>query len=250
MSGSLVLLSALRADSLTSDDAALWQVWLGQNVTTPPTPGAMYTIDSAGPANATITGSIANGTFEGRDGTVPLSIPLLEGVPPLQITLYGAAIRVKVSADDYTDTAASDLGRLGGAIKEEDIMTDILPAVAAFASTTIVQDHDDPAPDDPPTGEGDGMPDCACTGGVRTCQSSNSTAAQVASLFDANMDCTVTAQELMDNTLVSGTLKPDVDLFDASGAYRPGTEGEEGYDAISLGVGINGIRAMFARPTE
>jgi hypothetical protein len=250
--GSLVLLSALRADSLTSDDAALWQVWLGNGVTTPPTPGAMYTIDPAGPDDATVVGSVAGGTFEGKNGIVALSIPLLEGAPPLQITLYGAAIRVKVSADDYTDTSASDLGRLGGAIKEEDLVTDVLPVVATFASMVIIGDDDDPAPDDPPTGDGDGMPDCACAGtpSVRTCQSSNSTAAQVAGLLDTDNDCMVTVAELMSNTLVSSTLNPDVDLFDANGNYNPGMEGEEGYDAISLGVGINGIRAMFARPGE
>jgi hypothetical protein len=245
--GQLVLLSGVQADSLTDDSSASWQVWLGDTGTAPAL-GGSYTISASSPQNAVLVGSIDDsGTFEGRNGIVPISVPIAAVGPPISVTLYGAAIRAKVTNDEFADTSGTDFARLGGAIKKKDVDDVVVPTIADISDAYMMADAEGTPPG----------ADCTCAGGERTCQEGADTAAAVASLFDADNDCDVTATEV--TAAIGGFLNPDVDLFkgssdvDTDGSsnnYAPGEEGEEGYDSISLGLGIGGVRASFARPGE
>ena len=260
MEGTIVLLSAVRADTLTSDDSVSWQVWLGNTPEppAPPTAGATYTIDPAGPTDAKVVGGLDSaGTFEGRGGIVSLSLPLVPDAPALELTLYGASIRAKVTEAEFLDTAASDKARLGGALRKKDVDDKLIPAIAALVTSIINDDGSDADTD----------PDCVCASGTQTC-AADSTAAQLAELFEQDpADCTVTTAEVM-MSAVYGFLSPDVDLFKGPGpctegdqtgcdktgegmVYAPGQEVDgDGFDSLSLGLGIRGLQAVFARPGE
>ena len=105
-----------------------------------------------------------------------------------------------------------------GALSQDDINTKVIPAVVTQLQPTIARDCTMlTAP-----------PGCGCADGT--------TGKTIIGLFDTNMDCMVTASEVMTNSLIMSLLAPDVTI--------------DGTKALSLGIKVTAEKATFTVPGE
>lgn len=227
--GDAIVLADLRATSLT--DAADAGLWVGNGTDPDPAAcsgatcgrhlqgGASFTVDAASPAASLLPGAIAAGVFTGGPGRARIELALSSGGDPLVLDLIGARVVATVSEDGLTD------GILAGAIHEDDLETDVLPAVADVLGEVI---------------------DAECSGSPPDCCPQGSNGDILLALIDENEDCAITASELSGNSIVSQMLAPDVDLLDGPGAFAPGTDGDN--EAISLAFRFTAVTALFTAP--
>lgn len=215
--GTVVILNELTAEAFAG--TARWQVFLGEATAAPPAfdGSDTFTKDASGPTNAILDGSITGGNFDGGPGNVSLSLALVDGQPPLNVDLVGARITAGVSASGATN------GILGGAITEDDVRTEIVPAIANVMTGYMLADC---------TCEGAGPPACTADSNGETLDSQ----------FNTTSDCSITAEELLANTIVQQAIAPDVDMFNGA-TFGPGMDGEP--DSLSLGVGFTAVGASF-----
>jgi hypothetical protein len=172
--------------------------------------GASFTIDPSSPDNAGVEGSIAGGVFKGGPGTITLQIALAEAAP-IELNLIGARAKA-------TGITESDIGEviLAGALTQNDLDTKVIPTIQAQLPPLIERDCV-PVPG-PPL-------DCGCASG--------STGNTILGLFDTDPeDCTVTVDEIKNNSLIQSLLAPDVTI--------------DGQDALSLGLRVAAVAAVFA----
>lgn len=176
-------------------------------------------------APAAYPGTIAGGIFSSpapASITQPpvLSLPLaLLAAAPVSLPLYAAHLTIRTSGGQPVSA------QINGAWRISDIHDLAIPALAASLTATIAA-----AP-------------------------SSASAQQIKQLFDvgdggggacANPDGSrgiagdgvIAACELAGNSLISSLFAPDVQLFDASGAYHP-TPGGLAKDALSVGIALN-----------
>jgi hypothetical protein len=223
--GSIILLANVKAKDLASASGVGLYVYLGQN----PNPAActdandmvcrhhltgtaMFEIDPAGPTDAAIGGRIVNGKFTGGPGTVNLQIALAGGVP-IDLPLQKAKAEINaVSATGWTS------GKIGGAISQDDINNNVVPAIANTVRTSFDETCD----------VGGTPPNCGCQAGE--------TGETLRGLFDKMPnDCMITDAEVQ--MVVSGFLTPDIDL-----------NGDGTNDALSLGIGVQAVGAVYTVP--
>lgn len=239
--GTVIVLADVQATDLTAATGVGMRVFLGAN----PTPAACtdpemqatcgqhlggdasFELSATSPEDAVLVGTIIGGAFKGGPGSVTLELPLAAGQDPVVLTLIGARMECGVTATGLSD------GILAGAITNENIENDVLPAVVEVIGGLTTTDC---------TGEYDtvNMTDA-------TCCTEGSSGAQVLDFFntDESMDCIISLAELKENDIIATTLlNPDLDLLDASG--NPGTDGMD--DSLSLGVGFSGVNATFTLP--
>lgn len=222
--GSILLLADLQAEALTSATNAGFSVYLGANPSPAPCADAndmvcglhlagtgTFDVDPSSPTDATVVGNISGGTFLGGPGNLSMQISLNEGTS-IDLTLVAARAEV-------TGIAEGSLGasRIGGAVPEENVQNDVIPAVHTTISDVISEDC---------TGSGT---DCGCT--------ADSTGLTVLGIFDEDEDCTVTLEEIQTNSLIVTLLRSDVD-----------TDGDGTADALSIGVGATAISGTFTQP--
>jgi len=226
--GSVMILADLQATDLANATGVGLQVFLGGN----PVPAACTDVDDmvcgnhfggdamfsiAEDYDALVVGNNVNGTFTGGPGDITIELALDE-TSTIPLTLVGARVTTSVSATGLMS------GKLGGAIRSDDVDTDVIPAVADLIAGLLEE-----------------------CGTVAPCCPDGSTGEQVLTFFDANNDCMVPESELKDNNLISATIRnPDLDLFDSSGKFNPNDDGVK--DAISLGVGFSAVGAVFTAP--
>lgn len=215
--GDVVILHAIQAESLTSGNAS-WQVFLGEATAAPPAfdGNDVLVRDSSGPSNAVLPGTITGGAFDGGPGNVSLSLALVAGQPPLNVSLVGARISASVSATGATN------GVLGGAITTADVEGEIIPAIANVMTGYMAAD-------------------CTCTGGGPPACTGGSNGETLDTMFNTTHDCTIMASELLANPIVIAAIDPDVDMDD---------DANNEPDALSLGVGFTAVAADFDRPNE
>lgn len=227
--GDSILLADLRATDLTqATDAGVW-VLNGDNPSPAPCSGgicgqhlhgdATFGVATNTPDSSLVTGAVTAGHFDGGPGHIAVNLALSQSGQPLALDLIGAHVQADVSADGLTN------GILAGAIPEEDMATDVLPAVADVLAEIIAQDCPYQAPD---------------------CCVSQTNGDVLVSLLDTNGDCQVSVSELANNTYVEQLLHADVDLRDNHGDYNPGVDGVN--DAVSLAVGFTATTASFPAP--
>jgi hypothetical protein len=231
--GSVILLARFQTTSFSSAGGAGITVYLGDNPNPPAcmdasdmvcrkhlTGTAMFGIDPASPTDALVAGRITNSTFKGGPGTLTLQIALAAG-NPITLNLIGARSEIR-----GLNEATLGEGKLAGAIPNDDIQNNIIPAVASQLGDTLVDDCG-PSPRTPPT--------CGCT--------ASSTGEQLISLFDKPMsadcpscvqDCEITVGEIRENNIIRSFLDPDVTI--------------DGVDALSLGIGFTAVGAVFTAP--
>ena len=230
VSGGIILLANLKATDLTEATGVGLHVYLGDPATAMPAPCTdPENIETCGQHlmgdgmfdvkmdyGAKVVGTLVGGSFTGGPGEVTIELALAD-TASVPIHLIGARSTTGVSESALTS------GKLGGALKEEDIHNNLIPAVADLIASLLVESE--------------------CTGGDPCCPP-DTTGEQVLSFFDDNGDCAVTAEELEANSLISSTLgNPDLDLFDENGDFNPRQDGVK--ESLSLGIGFEAVAGAF-----
>jgi hypothetical protein len=220
--GEMLQLLDVQASDLVTASGIGVSIFIGEDGDMPANPAdnfsgsEMFNIKSGTPTEDPLAGAITGGQVRAGPGTVPLQLVLVPGTTPVVVSLVGARVR-----GDVTATTISN-GLLGGAIREEEVDTVVIPAIAVAMNALVAAD---------------------CPGGVCTPDSGGET---ILALFDTNTDGTVTADELRANDLINSLLAPDVDLFDGAGNFNPRVDGVR--DSLSFGVGFTAVGAVFDLP--
>lgn len=231
-SGTLLLLIRVKATALTTATGVGMWVYLGDNESPAACTDANdmvcgHHLDGSGsadvaadsPTDAVVIGDIVAGRFTSGAGNLSLEIALTDG-NPITLDLIGARAVANISSDSISN------GILAGAITDDDLNNEVLPAVHTAVNTSVMED---------------------CTGTVPNCCTDGSTGATIVGLFDnAPEDCQVSLDEIKNSNLIKSLLTPDVDLLDANGNYNPLSDGEK--DSLSLGVGFTAITGTFTIP--
>ena len=221
--GGIILLTNLKAKDLGSASGVGMWVYLGANPNPAPCAdandtvcrkhlagGASFDIDPEGPQDASLAGKIVAGKFTGGPGTVTLQIALSEGMPidlPLQ--------KARAELTGISATAITG-GKIGGAIAKTDLETKVYPAIAETLRSNLAETCQPP-----PTGTP--ANNCNC----------DASANQLREIFDtAPEDCVVMDAEVVG--FIAGLVSPDIDL-----------DGDGVSDAVSLGVGVQAVAAVF-----
>jgi hypothetical protein len=209
--GRIVILHRLEADDLNETAAASWRTLIGDDVAAPiDLSGAgEFLVAPGAPPGAQVPGRIAAGRFTGGPGAVQIEISLHPSVP-LVIHLAGARVEADVSEEGCRN------GRIGGGITQEEIDGALIPGLAATLQAMV---DDDPAGD---------------------------LASRLLDLFDSDDDGRITDEDLRESSLIAGLLALDVDLFDATGAFHPLTDGVR--DSLSFALGFECVGASFSLP--
>jgi hypothetical protein len=229
-SGGIILLANMVATDLSAATGAGLHVYLGDSETAMPTPCT----DEADPETcgqhlqgtgmfdvkmdygAKVVGTIVGGNFTGGPGNITIELALGDAAS-VPINLIGARASAGVTASGLTS------GKLGGALRNEDIHGELIPAVADLIASLLV------------TSECGAEPPCC---------PEDSTGEQILTFFDDNDDCGVTAEELEANSLISSTIgNPDLDLFDENDEFNPRQDGVK--DSLSLGIGFTAVAGEF-----
>jgi hypothetical protein len=219
--GDIILLMELQTTSFSSAGRSGIQVHLSDKASAMPAPctdaadmvcrkhldgNGSFAVATGSPDNAAVTGKVVGGTFNGGPGNISIKIAL-GGPEGVQLDLIGA--RAKASG---ISEAGIDSGVVAGALPEEDLKTQVIPAIHSQLVPIITAAC--PMPQ---------AADCGCPSG---------TARTILNLFDtAPKDCTVTVQEIADNTLIKSLLAPDVTI--------------DGQKALSLGLKVKATKATI-----
>jgi len=240
----IVLMTETSSDAaFQSDSCATAQVQVGQTQAMPDYSGSgHFTVDS-GQQGGTFNGPIKLGKFSSAPPAttthpieVDIKLPLVSGADPVTLKVNGAHLQFTRGADGKITG-----GQLNGAIKNSDVQTQIIPNVAALLTKKIKDDSTPPNM----LSSGDmqilsifdngGKADAACTAG--TCKNPDGTCATKG---DNKIDiCEVSTAGLIQNVLA-----PDVQMFDASGAYAPNKDNTM-KDSLSLGLAFTAVGATF-----
>jgi hypothetical protein len=162
------------------------------------------TFDVASAPDAPLVGELAGGVLLTEAGRLHVGLSLMSA--PTTYELLGARVKVTSPSD-----AEITSGVIAGAITQSDVDLVLIPSWALEIDAIVAAD----CPGAPPT--------CGCAGG--------SQGGVYHSLYDANQDCSVSAQELRTNSLIMSLLAPDVTI--------------EGAPAISLGFGFTAKKATY-----
>lgn len=221
-SGAIVqLLQFQTDDSLFNTDAAAAATWYVGQPTAGFTTGA-HQIDGGQPASAFV-GALANRDYSSADpakttkpvgGVVPLR--MITGTPTIYLPMNGMHVQWHFSS---TPTIAS--GVIQGSIRINDVNNVLIPQLANAFNVAIQAD------------------------------TSSTMAHQIESLFDtggcgtaAAGDGFIDACEVQNSSLMQSLLAPDVQIYDASGNYKPNPANTTP-DAISFGFGFTAVRTTF-----
>lgn len=166
-----------------------------------------FTVAPQSPVTPPLQGGIVNGTLTAGPGTLALPTVLFG---PITLDLFAA--RAKLSAIGESTLMT---GVIGGAITQSDVNTKLLPLWAQSFDATLKAD----CPGAPPS--------CGCPNGT--------TGDSLRGLFDvAPNDCTITASEVQNNSLIQSLLAPDITIG--------------GQVGLSVGIGFSAVRGDFAPP--
>ena len=237
--GDIIVLADVQATDLTNGCGKV-SVYLGANPNpapcTDPANSATcgqhlqgtgtFDIAANSPKDTSVFGTIKGGRFFLDKGDAPgnfsLELDIIDGQAPIRLDLLGARIEItKISPDGIT-------GRIGGAIKSSDLQNTVLPTVVNLVNGVV-------------------MTDCMLDA-ANVCQcAADSPGKIIADLFDKDDNCSVSAEELSTDPIISSLLLPDVDLLDASGNFAaPDADGT--LDSLSIAVGFSTKKATFTAP--
>jgi hypothetical protein len=232
---SLMLLRVQTADAqLQSDGQVGVTVYTANDQASPDFSGSgSFTVNNATPP-VTFYGRLTNGRFSSNDpATTPMPVTLTFRLPfdlsgggsAIPVPLNGAHLQFSISPSGLMQ------GQINGSISQQTISGQIIPSVAQTLTARIMAD---------PT---------------------SATSRQIAMIFDVgdgssgtcmNPDGTtgtpndgrIDPCEVAGNPIISNTLKPDVEIFDATGAYAPNPANTK-KNALSVGVGFTAVAATF-----
>lgn len=222
--GSIILLIDLQTKDLQNSSAAGFGVKIGTmpnpqpctNINDPTTCGqhlkgnGSFQIAANSPADAVVAGKIASGAFTGGPGDVSLQIAL-GTTTPINLDLVHARVQATINPDN-TLTAT-----IGGLVTQDELKTQIGPVLQMQVMSLITTE---------------------CTpGGAGTCGCpATSTAATLLGLgIDANHDCMITADEILNFSVVQSLLLPDSCSKDSCTTA----------DSLSIGIQVQAVKATF-----
>ncbi|MBA3817967.1 MAG: hypothetical protein H0X17_03680 [Deltaproteobacteria bacterium] len=221
--GSIILLADFQTSSFESTAGAGLQIKLGDKATSMPAPctnpadpltcgkhltgTGVFTVAAGSPDNAAVAGKIVGGTFTGGPGDISLQIAL-GGTAGIQLDLIGARAKATGISENGMESII-----IGGALTKEDLDSKVIPAIHLQIAPIITEDCTNTTP-----------PDCGCAAG--------STGKTVLNLFDSMpKDCTVTVDEIKNNSLIQSLLAPDVTIG--------------GRMALSIGLKAKAVKGTF-----
>jgi len=216
--GTSLQLAELVASSFTTAASATFTLYAGQNPNPTPCASGSDTICrrhlhgtatfgvAATPRDTPLAGAIASGQLTAGPGHLSIDIPIAIS-PPTPITLIGA--RVAASPNGLGIMT----GVIDGGVTVSDVNTKIYPALQGSINVQIGLDC--PTPTSPPG--------CGCGNGTL--------GMTYVGLFDTNHDCTVSVDEIKNNSLIQSLFAPDVML--------------EGQSALSFGFGFTAVEATY-----
>jgi hypothetical protein len=221
--GSILLLADIQATALTQAANAGFRLFLGDNPTPAPCTGpedtvcgrhltgdGSFTIAAGSPTDIVVGGNIVGGRFTGGPGR--LSMQIAFGDTSIDLVLVRARAEINgITVDGFGQS------RVGGAVPNENVQNEVIPAVAEAIRSFIAEDC---------TGTGD---NCGCT--------PDSTGSTLLGIFDTNGDCQVPTDEVRNHSLIRTLLRPDLD-----------TTGDGTPDALSVGVGARGVKGSYPVP--
>lgn len=157
-----------------------------------------------------MSGGVTRGAFRGQASQGPgMSLMLSFGASgAFVLPLHLAAAEL-----DEVTPAGFRSGKLGGAIARRDIETRLYPALASSFGAHVAADC------------ANAPPACGCRAG--------STGLQLLGFFDDNDDCRIATSEVQ--RVMDGIVTSDLDL-----------DGDGLNDAVSIGVGVQGVAATFS----
>lgn len=221
--GDIILLMDLQTTSFSSAGRSGIKVHLSDKASAMPAPctdaadmtcrkhldgNGSFAIATGSPDNAAVAGKVVGGTFNGGPGDISIKIAL-GGPEGVQLNLIGARAKATGMSEAGLDSVV-----VAGALPEEDLKTQVIPAIHTQLVPIISEACMMPA-----------QMDCGCPSG---------TASTILKLFDtAPKDCMVSVQEIADNTLIKSLLAPDVTI--------------EGQKALSLGLKVKATKATIRR---
>jgi hypothetical protein len=211
--GELRAVVAAELHALDDDPRGRLRILMGQDRDVPPAPDddfsgeETFSVDPDS-VRAPMRATVAGGALAAGPGRAYLEFPLF-GSTPLVLDLFAVRVVGRVGLETMPG------GRLGGAIPDETVHSEILPAVAGQINAIIAAD---------PMGM---------------------SAQTLLALFDADGDGRVAAEELGASPLLADLLAPDVDL--CAGPCAQGTDtGPDGVpDALSIAIGFAGVAARL-----
>ena len=219
--GEILLLAELGTDSFTATTLpGAFSLFKGANPTPAPCTDAndttcrrhlagtaSFNVAADSARHPALPGTVAGGTFTAGPGKLQL-ITIVMGGDPLAIDLIGA--RVKIAMPSATMLGE---GVIAGGITTTERDTKIYPRLQMAANAAMAQDCTSTTP-----------PDCGCA--------PNSEGRQMQQLFDTQPeDCTVTLDEIQNNSLIQSLFAPDVMI--------------DGQQALSVGIGFTAVHAAF-----
>lgn len=165
--------------------------------------------------DASVTGKIVGGTFNGGPGNLDLKLSLAGA--DVNLALIGARAQATGMSDAGITSAI-----VAGAVTQDDLNTKILPAIQSSLGPLITRDCGT-------GGNPNGTPKCGCADG--------STGKTIISLFDTSpADCMVTVSEIQNNGLIMSLLQPDVTI--------------DGQMALSVGIKVTAVKGTYTVPGE
>jgi hypothetical protein len=222
--GSIILLADVQTPDFMNTTGAGLQIFLGANPQPMPCTDmndtvcghhldghGMFSIATNSPQNAALAGKIAGGTFDGGPGDVTLQIAL---GGTMAITLNLAEARAELTGISATGIMSAILA---GEVSQDEINNQVIPAVQTQLGPIIMRDCN----------MLNMPPGCGCAAG--------STGKTILGLFDTNMDCMVSVQEIQMNSLIKSLLAPDVCSMPTC----------DKADSLSLGIKITAVPATF-----
>jgi hypothetical protein len=221
--GDIILLVDVQTEDLQNSKAAGFGVKLG----TMPSPAACtdandmtcghhldghgsFQISPSSPTDAVVAGTITSGAFTGGPGDVSLQVAL-GSTTPITLDLVHARVQATIKSDG-TLTAT-----LGGLVTQEQLRTQIGPVLQAQVMSLITTE---------------------CTGGTGMCNCPAGSTADTLLTFlmpDANHDCLITTDELLNSSGLKAVLAPDSCSKDSCASP----------DALSIGIPVQAVKATF-----
>lgn len=224
--GSIILLVDLQTQDLKNSNAAGFGVKIG-SMPVPPAcdPGGTdmvcrhhldghgsFSIAADSPTDAVVAGKIVNGAFTGGPGDVALQIAI-GSTTPINLNLLHARVQGTIDATNNTVTA-----NIGGVVTQTELTTQIGPVLQQTVMDII----------NTQCTAGGAPPTCGCP--------ASSTATTLLNLgIDADHNCMITADEILNFGVVKDLLQPD--SCSMASCKAP--------DSLSIGVQVQAVKAMF-----
>jgi len=219
--GTIILLADLIATAFDNAAAAGLSIKLGATPTPMPCNAAddcghhldgtgTFTIADSSPPNATVTGSITSGTFNGGPGN--LSLQLAIGDTPISLNLLGA----RVKATEISESGLTAV--VGGGVVPQALIDAVAPILPPLLAP-ILADACPAAGGTPPT--------CGCAEPAATIMGVLNTGSPA--------NCEITADEIKSSAALKILLRADV--CSQPTCTQP--------DLFSLGIKVTAVKASF-----